>query len=252
MALAVVGCCCLYKEEKRWAKRDKSLESGSNDRFAEPEGGDIIDKNGGGIEAAVAKRNFYHSIQALAGGETCVTGEYQGYMYRKNEYGNDTEEIDTGYYRNYSNKRFGIHIGAAGKNCPVFAGIPGTVIAAGYDSSEAGYGNYVQIEYGYQFEGYACKTGIVGEYAHMKDLPLVKAGQIVSARTQLGLVGNTGKSQGEHLHYSVYTDPEVSFAENVMARIFGTGYAETAMNNLSGRKTVYDPTAFYNKYKNRY
>jgi murein DD-endopeptidase MepM/ murein hydrolase activator NlpD len=76
--------------------------------------------------------------------------------------------------------------------------------------------------------------------------------QFVSAETKLGLVGNRGKSQGTHLHYSVYTEPGKRYATNVALRIFGNDYMSTAMTNSPGSKTVYDPTSFYEKYKDKY
>jgi murein DD-endopeptidase MepM/ murein hydrolase activator NlpD len=123
--------------------------------------------------------------------------------------------------------------------------------ASGYDT-ERGYGNFAQIEYGYQFEGFTYRTGIVGEYAHMKDVPLVNKEQFVSAGTRLGFVGNTGKSTGEHLRYSVYAKPGQTYAANAVSRIFGANYMDTAMTNNSKDKTVYDPLYFYNKYKGKY
>jgi murein DD-endopeptidase MepM/ murein hydrolase activator NlpD len=203
------------------------------------------------LNFASAKSQFYNSIQALVGGGTEISGIYQGYIYKKDKYGNDTEEIDTRYYQNYNNQHYGIDLGTGGKNPPIFAGISGIVRDVGYDDVR-GYGNFVQIEYGYQFEGYTYRTGIVGEYAHMKDLPLVSSGQFVTTGTNLGLVGNTGKSTKEHLHYSVYTTPGKSYAANVASRILGKDYLSTAMTNNTKEKTVYNPTAFIDRYKGKY
>jgi murein DD-endopeptidase MepM/ murein hydrolase activator NlpD len=203
-----------------------------------------------------AKSYFYSQLQALVGGETEITGKYKGQIFIQKD-GKDTDVVDTSYYKNYENQHFGLDLGTNLRNDPVFAGISGTVIASGLNN-DAGYGRHAVIEYGYQFEGYTYNTGIMGEYAHMADpfTPL-EVGQFVTAQTQLGLVGNTGKSAGVHLHYSVYTAPGRSFSKNVMSNIFGPGYAETAMankppNNAPSTKTVYDPTAFYNKYKYKY
>jgi murein DD-endopeptidase MepM/ murein hydrolase activator NlpD len=122
-------------------------------------------------------------------------------------------------------------------------------LEAGYDSNG---GNHVLIEYGYKFEDYTYNTGIIGEYLHMEDKPLVNKGEFVTNRTQLGLVGNTGNSGGVHLHYDVYTKPGQTYATEVASRILGQNYKETAMTNKTKTKTVYDPGRFYYSYKNTY
>jgi murein DD-endopeptidase MepM/ murein hydrolase activator NlpD len=196
------------------------------------------------LNFASAKGAFYSSISALIKGDSYIV-ERGGY-----------QEKVPGRYENYGNLHFGIDIGTHNKNLDILSGISGTVIASGYDEAR-GYGNFVQIEYGYQFEGFTYQTGIIGEYAHMKDAPLVAKGQFVAAGTQLGFVGTTGTSTGEHLHYSVYTAPGKSYAASVMLNIFGKDYAGTAMtnkppNDAPSSKTVYDPTVFYYRYKNKY
>jgi murein DD-endopeptidase MepM/ murein hydrolase activator NlpD len=200
---------------------------------------------------AAAKGQFYDAIQAMVGGDTNIVGEYQGYIYKTDESGNRV--INEDYYENYEYRHFGLDLGTGGKNPAIFAGISGVVVDSGYDT-ERGYGNFVQIEYGYQFEGFTYRTGIIGEYAHMEDLPLVNNGDFVTGGTQLGFVGNTGASTGEHLHYSVYTKPGKTYATNIALRIFGADYMNTAMTNKPpnddpSTKTVYDPLGFYNKYK---
>jgi murein DD-endopeptidase MepM/ murein hydrolase activator NlpD len=187
-----------------------------------------------------AKSGFYSSISALVSGETSMADK-GGYKQKVK-----------GYYSNYNNLHFGIDIKPGEKDLGILSGISGTVIDSGYEVENTGYGNYVTIGYGYKFEDYTYNTGIYGEYAHMKNLPGVKTGQFVTAKTQLGLVGTTGKSTGDHLHYSVYTKPGQSYAANVMGNIFGKDYMNTAMTNNSNTKTVYDPTAFYFNYRNLY
>jgi murein DD-endopeptidase MepM/ murein hydrolase activator NlpD len=208
-----------------------------------------------------AKGDFYNKMQALVGGENSVSGDYHSQIYLLDEKGdylldeNGDRKVNKAFYENYDYYHFGIDLATGGKNLPIFAGISGTVIASVKD--DANYGNFVQMEYGYQFEGYTYNTGIIGEYVHLDEAPLVKNKQFITAQTQLGLMGNSGKSQGIHLHYSVFTVPKQSFAENVMANIFGKDYMSTAMmnkppENKPSTKTVYDPTVFYNKYKDIY
>jgi len=73
---------------------------------------------------------------------------------------------------------------------PVYATGNGKIVRADYES---GYGNRVIINHGY---GY--KT----QYGHMSKI-LVEVGDSVHRGQKIGLVGNTGRSTGPHLHYEV-------------------------------------------------
>ena len=74
---------------------------------------------------------------------------------------------------------------------PIHATGDGVVVKA--ENSHGGYGNEVEIDHGFSY-----KT----KYAHMSKI-LVKVGQKVKRGQIIGLVGNTGKSTGPHLHYEV-------------------------------------------------
>jgi murein DD-endopeptidase MepM/ murein hydrolase activator NlpD len=56
-----------------------------------------------------------------------------------------------------------------------------------------GYGNMITVNHGY---------GLKTQYAHL-DKSLVKKGDPVKRGQQIGLVGNTGRTTGSHLHYEV-------------------------------------------------
>ena len=84
---------------------------------------------------------------------------------------------------------------AAPWNARALAPAPGRVIRAGRHPA---YGLMVEIDHG---------MGIVTRYAHMKKL-LVKKGDKVDFRQPVGVVGNTGRSTGPHLHYEIRIDGE--------------------------------------------
>ncbi len=74
---------------------------------------------------------------------------------------------------------------------PIHATGDGVVVKA--ENSHGGYGKTVEIDHGFSYKS---------KYAHMSKI-LVKVGQKVKRGQIIGLVGNTGKSTGPHLHYEV-------------------------------------------------
>ncbi|MBK9923759.1 MAG: peptidoglycan DD-metalloendopeptidase family protein [Anaerolineales bacterium] len=86
------------------------------------------------------------------------------------------------------------HLGidiAAGEGAPVYAADSGVVTVAGW--SNFGYGNMIQIDHG---NGYSTL------YAHLSSIG-VGVCSSVSAGQWIGAAGNTGNSQGAHLHFEV-------------------------------------------------
>jgi murein DD-endopeptidase MepM/ murein hydrolase activator NlpD len=77
---------------------------------------------------------------------------------------------------------------------PIYATAEGTVIRAGWNNG--GYGNMVELDHG---------RGIVTRYGHMSAV-LVHAGDHVTRGEQIGRMGSTGRSTGNHLHYEVRID----------------------------------------------
>lgn len=75
-------------------------------------------------------------------------------------------------------------------NTPIFASSEGEIIVAGAEYF-SWYGNYVVIRH---------SDGIYTGYAHLSRVD-VSVGQKVSQGQQLGLMGTTGPSTGEHLHF---------------------------------------------------
>jgi murein DD-endopeptidase MepM/ murein hydrolase activator NlpD len=83
---------------------------------------------------------------------------------------------------------------------PVYNTSPGTVVFAGY---AAAYGKVVEIDHG---------MGIHTKYAHLNRIT-VNVGQKLTRKSQIGLLGSTGRSTGPHVHYEVLVngvaqDPE--------------------------------------------
>ena len=75
---------------------------------------------------------------------------------------------------------------------PAVAADGGTVIQAS-TGWNGGYGNVVKIQHA---------NGLVTVYAHLQSIKVV-AGQQVSRGQTIGLVGNSGRSTGPHLHFEV-------------------------------------------------
>jgi murein DD-endopeptidase MepM/ murein hydrolase activator NlpD len=91
----------------------------------------------------------------------------------------------------YWSGHLGIDI-AAGEGAPVYAADSGVVTMAqgGYNY---GYGNVIQIDHG---------NGYSTVYAHLSNIGVGQC-QSVSAGQWIGSAGNTGNSQGAHLHFEV-------------------------------------------------
>ena len=95
------------------------------------------------------------------------------------------------------NERAGVHegvdMGGAPIGTPIYATGEGHVtLAAPYE----GYGLTVDVDHG---------SGIVTRYAHLSQIK-VHTGQKVTRDTVVGLLGNTGRTTGAHLHYEVRID----------------------------------------------
>jgi len=75
---------------------------------------------------------------------------------------------------------------------PVFASGDGIVQRA--DQRASGFGKHIEINHGF---------GYITLYAHLSKYN-VKKGQHIKRGDLIGFVGNTGRSQGPHLHYEVH------------------------------------------------
>ncbi|HEY9718491.1 MAG TPA: M23 family metallopeptidase [Trichormus sp.] len=83
---------------------------------------------------------------------------------------------------------------AAPAGSPVVATAPGTVVLTGRGFKL--HGNCVAVDHG---------QGVVSFYIHLKSISVQK-GQHVKAGETLGKVGQTGRANGPHLHFSIYVN----------------------------------------------
>jgi murein DD-endopeptidase MepM/ murein hydrolase activator NlpD len=92
---------------------------------------------------------------------------------------------------NYSGIHLGIDLdGDTGD--PAYAADSGVVVFAGW--SDWGYGNTIVIDHGNNWWTL---------YGHLSQI-FVQCGQGVYQGNQIGAIGNTGRSQGSHLHFEIY------------------------------------------------
>jgi len=105
---------------------------------------------------------------------------------------------------------------------PIYATADGTVLRAGWNSG--GYGNLVEIDHG---------RGITTRYGHMSAI-LVSPGQHIVRGQQVGRMGSTGRSTGNHLHYEVRIDGK---AVNPIPFMKSTDYV-LAMQRRSGAASM--------------
>lgn len=85
----------------------------------------------------------------------------------------------------------GIDLVNGNPNTPIFASADGEVIVAGDANYFGWYGNWTVIKHA---------DGMYTGYAHQSRVDISK-GQKVTAGQQIGLMGTTGPSTGEHLHF---------------------------------------------------
>ena len=106
-------------------------------------------------------------------------------------------------YRSYLNNGklvSGFHSGldiAAAAGTPIYAAKSGKVIAVGTVGGGGlhwSYGNAVKID---------SNDGMTIIYAHMLERPMVVVGEEVTIGQQIGKVGSTGNSTGNHLHFQI-------------------------------------------------
>ncbi|MFF2449009.1 murein hydrolase activator EnvC family protein [Neobacillus sp. NPDC058068] len=105
--------------------------------------------------------------------------------------------VTSGFGGRWGAFHYGVDIAQSGNNVPIVAAADGVVSVAHYSSS---YGNVVYISHSINGQVYTTV------YAHMSGYQ-VSPGQTVSKGQRIGTMGNTGDSQGQHLHFELYKGP---------------------------------------------
>lgn len=153
-----------------------------------------------GVKLLETEQDFYAQTQkmeaSLARWESLQTLLKQLPLARPVDVGYITSSF--GKRRDPMTKRTAFHSGvdiAGPKNSKILATAPGVVTFAGKNGA---YGTMVTIDHGLGF-----KT----RYGHLKKA-LVKKGDKIEYRTEIGVMGSTGRSTGRHVHYEVIYEGE--------------------------------------------
>lgn len=129
------------------------------------------------------------------------------------------DQITSGFRTPERPTHDGIDFGIGPSNTegtPIPATAAGTVEVAGV---YFGYGNTVILNHGVLTTGSHAGKTLKTLYGHMVDPgPVVSVGNTVTQGQTLGGIGNTGQSQGNHLHWETWVDdvkidPELFMAE---------------------------------------
>lgn len=156
------------------------------------------------IEAQQAILARINQLEALEGsGNYYIPGSLFSWPVPSVTKANITSHYGTRYHpiSHTYKMHYGVDIGASyGAN--IIAACTGTVTIASYGYN-GGAGNYVAISHG---------NGLSTVYYHCSSL-LVTAGQTVVEGTPIALIGSTGSSTGNHLHFGVisgggYVNPQ--------------------------------------------
>lgn len=96
-----------------------------------------------------------------------------------------------GYRIHPITKRKAFHTGIdlAARSCNIYAVLHGSVIQTGYNSI---IGNFIRLEHG----------NYTTVYGHLSQI-FVSQGELVKSGEVIGITGSTGRTTGEHLHFTV-------------------------------------------------
>lgn len=112
--------------------------------------------------------------------------------------------ISSGWGWRWGRMHYGIDISGTGYGSPIYAAKDGIVTEVKYHYN---LGNYVEIDH---------QNGYYTRYLHMASLSrYVKVGDYVKMGQTIGDVGNSGASQGTHLHFEIW--PGKPYSNGIMS-----------------------------------
>jgi hypothetical protein len=165
-------------------------------------------------------------------------------------------------YENYEDdKHFGTDFSNKKSGDSIYSGITGKVAHNGDEKDkDNNNGNWLVIQYGYKFDGSFIGSGIFGEYMHMEKNPGFIVGTYLDSNQKIGTVGSTGRSDGPHLHYSIYTLEKYTYTVASLNMILNNKTSQTVKskeaksyagtyNDKKSVKITYDIENFVNGLK---
>lgn len=139
---------------------------------------------------------------------------------------------------NHNGIDYGVPVGT-----PVYINQPMTVVSRGDGSQRpyTGYGNYITLR---------DANGNLHMYAHLENVPNLQPGQQLGPDSLIGNTGNTGRSEGPHLHYEVknpsgeFVDPQSIDPATGKPYTASSGFekGKTLDSSLGGREPNRKPT----------
>ncbi|MFS0560773.1 peptidoglycan DD-metalloendopeptidase family protein [Terribacillus sp. 179-K 1B1 HS] len=176
------------EEEAAKAEQEKAAASAASEQAAKPESKqEPVDtktaSKSSPSQTYSAPKQEKQTSQAPATNATFITPAPGG--------------ITSGFGPRWGTFHYGIDIAKRGSNVPIWAAASGTVSRAYYSSS---YGNVIFVTHSIDGKTYTTV------YAHLTSMH-VSTGERVSQGQQIGTMGNTGMSQGQHLHFELHTGP---------------------------------------------
>ncbi|WP_257350290.1 murein hydrolase activator EnvC family protein [Pseudalkalibacillus decolorationis] len=177
----------LAKQQAAFEAEKKRQEEEARKRAAEAAAAEAAARSNN--NSSSSSNTSSNSSSGGGGGSTVSTPAVTGGMFMKPASGAFT----SGMGQRWGSFHAGVDI-ARGGTVPIVAAASGTVIKSYYSSS---YGNVVFIAH--YLNGQAYTT----VYAHMRERH-IGTGASVQKGQQIGIMGSTGQSTGQHLHFEVH------------------------------------------------